>query len=355
MSDTKKPEHIVHLSYTVPRPAYRDANEWLKRVEFINGVPEALAKYARQTVIYNIDYRGEITRNGVSYLFPAFRQWQLYLPFAFNAYVKRLQPDVVIVHGLIFPLQIIMLRMVMGPSLKIICQHHAEWPFKDVRKYLSRWADQYVGAYLFASKKQAEGWTSISKVHEIIGASSRFSFSGIKVESTYTWVGDLNENKNPLRVARAFAKFAKQHPDVTLYMIYPTNDLENELKETVDSTLAIHLVGKVQHSEMEKWLNKSQYIISSSFYEGSGIAVCEALSCGCIPVLSNIPSFAAMTNNFEFGLSFAPDDEASLGAALERSYMLGRKSESQKALQFFQSELSFEANARKIMDVISRI
>jgi glycosyltransferase involved in cell wall biosynthesis len=356
MSDIRKPQHIVHLSYTVPRPSCQDPDEWLRRVEFINGVPEALAKHSRQTVIYNIEYKGELTRNGVRYLFPGFKRWQLHLPFGFNRLIKKLEPDVVIVHGLIFPLQVVMLRAIIGPSLKIICQHHAEWPFKDLRILMSRWADRYVGAYLFASKRQAIGWTrNMSKVQEIIGASSYFLPGERKEQSTYLWVGDLNRNKNPLLVAGAFAGFAKRHGDVVLDMIYPTGELERELRQIASGSPAIRLVGKVDHGEMQTWFRKAQFIIASSFYEGSGIAVCEALSCGCIPILSNIPSFAAMTNNFGFGMSFDPADETSLESALETSYGIEREAESKKVTRFFLSELSFEANARKIMDVIGKI
>ncbi|HZY81734.1 MAG TPA: glycosyltransferase family 4 protein [Cyclobacteriaceae bacterium] len=355
MSDTKKQLHIVHLSYTVPRPAYTDPDEWLQRVKFINGVPEALARYAKQTVIYNIGYKGEITRNGVTYLFPAFKQRQLYFPLAFNRFIRKLKPDVVIVHGLIFPMQIIMLRNIMGSSLKIICQHHAERPFKDIRKYLSRWADWYIGAYLFASHEQAAYWAPFDKVYPVIGASSHFRATNKKHGSTYLWVGDLNHNKNPLRVARAFVRFANEHADAVLYMIYPSNELEKELKEIVAGTTAVQLIGKVEHSQMENWFNKADYIISSSFYEGSGIAVCEALSCGCIPVVSNIPSFFTMTNSGRLGTMFSPNDEETLDDALEKSYYLDRKRESRKALEFFQAELSFEANARKIMEVIHKI
>ncbi len=136
--------------------------------------------YGKQTVIYNIHYKGEIQRNGVRYLFPAFKRWQLVLPFSYNRLIKKLKPDVILVHGLIFPWQIIMLRNIIGPGVKIICQHHAERPFKDFRKYLLRKADKYIGAYLFASRDQGEEWvkegqiSSMKKVHEVMGTSSIF-------------------------------------------------------------------------------------------------------------------------------------------------------------------------------------
>lgn len=361
MSDTRK-EHIVHLSYTLARPEYRDPEAWLERVAFVTGVPERMTEYGRQTVIYNIHYKGEITRNGVRYLFPAFKRWQLVLPFAYNRFIKKLKPDVVLVHGLIFPWQIIMLRWIIGPSLKIICQHHAERPFRDLRKYIFRKADKYTDAYLFASKLQGEEWvkakqiSSMSKVHEVMGTSSIFRPVERQPRSgrVYLWIGDLNKNKDPILMAKAFRYFGMRHDDVELYMIYQGNELEDQVRDIRGST-ASYLVGKVEHAKMQEWFNKADFIISTSHYEGSGIAVCEALSCGCIPILTNIPSFRMMTDEGRIGKLFEPGNELGLVKALEETYNIDCAKASAEVLKHFEAELSFEANARKIRNIIDAV
>lgn len=354
---TPSPLHILHLSYTLARPIFTDPEEWLKRVAFVSGVPEKLVAYGPQTVIYNIHYKGEVQRNGVRYLFPGFRRWELVLPFAFNRLVRSLKPDVVLVHGLIFPWQIIMLRETVGPHVKIICQHHAERPFRDFRKYFAKRADKYIGAYLFASKTQGEEWvkagqiSSIGKVHEVMGTSSIFYFENKqRAGKSYLWIGDLDTNKDPVTAVRAFVEFSRSRPDVTLNMIYQKEQLLNEVKEIANQS--IHFVGKVNHSEMQSWFNKSDFIISTSHYEGSGIAVCEAMSCGCIPILTSIPSFTMMTANWKVGRSFIAGKTDSLVAALEKPFDF---SESQRVIDHFKAELSFEANARKIMNIVQTL
>lgn len=361
MSDIRR-EHIVHLSYTVARPAYRDPDAWLARVAFVSGVVEHMTPHARQTVIYNILYKGEVTRNGVRYLFPAFKRWQLVLPFAFNRFIKALKPDVVLVHGLVFPWQLIMLRWIMGPSLKIICQHHAERPFSDdLREFIFRRADRYISAYLFASIEQGEEWvkagqiSSLSKVHEVMGTSSIFhpaerTPGPVKV---YLWIGDLDGNKDPLTAVRAFRRFAARHRNVALYLIYQGTELLEEVSWIMHE--AIHLVGRVEHTKMQEWFNRADFIVSSSHYEGSGIAVCEAMSCGCVPIVTDIPSFRMMTANGSIGELFIPADEDDLYRALEYSVTIDLQTESKKVLRHFQQELSFEANARKIMNIINNL
>jgi glycosyltransferase involved in cell wall biosynthesis len=348
--------HIVHLSYAKGRLTSASPQKWLDRVAFVTGVPEKLLEYGPQTVIYNIDYKGEVRRHGVTYLFPRFRRWQLVLPFRFNKFIKRLKPDVILIHGLVFPWQIIMLRNILGPSVKFICQHHSERPFKDLRKHLAKRADRYIGGYLFASKEQGNEWvragqiSSIEKVHEVIGMASIFHSDSSKRDSrTYLWIGDLDKNKDPLLVARAFRKFS-EGKDVRLYMIYQERQLEKELKKIV--TPSIQLVGTVEHAKLQAWFNKASYIISTSHYEGIGIAVLEAMSCGCFPIVTNIPSFRTMTAGGTLGRLFEPGDEIGLITALEQTFDISRSDE---VIAHYEAELSFEANGRKIMNVINNL
>ena len=73
-------------------------------------------------------------------------------------------------------------------------------------------------------------------------------------------------------------------------MIYQTEELLVEIKNIIEkeNKNAIQLVGNIPHNEMLYWYNSADFIISGSHYEGSGTAVCEAMSCGCIPITTNI-------------------------------------------------------------------
>jgi len=352
---TSSPLHILHLSYNLARPKYTDPEKWLSRVAFVSGVAEKLLPFGKQTVIYNIHHKGEIERNGVRYIFPGFNRWQLRLPFAYNRFIKSLKPDVVLVHGLIFPWQVIMLRLIIGPNVKIICQHHADRPYKDFRKYIFRWAEKYVSAYLFASKEHGEEWvkaqqiSSMNKIHEIMGMSSIFYPENEKNKNrrgkVYLWIGDLDENKDPLIAVNAFNEFSKRHPEVELHMIFQ----EAKLDVRSHITSNIHLVGKVEHSQLQDWFNLADFIISTSRYESAGIAVCEAMSCGCFPILTNIASFRMMTGNGKVGKLYEGNG---LLEALEETF---NNSPSKEIIDHFNAELSFEANARKIINLIRQL
>lgn len=365
---------IIHVSYRFVHPRCDDPWAWIRFLGFFSPILERQAKEAKVIAIYHIHYRGEIEHNGVHYHFPFFKRWQLRIPFALNRYIKRLRPDVVIVHGLIFPFQVLMLRWQLGRHPILIAQHHSEPPFSDARKYLQRLTDRYIRAYFFASRELGMLWVrggqinDAGKIKEIMGTSSPFyqmarndarAKTGVLGEKVFLWVGRLDANKDPLLVGRAFSRFADSTPGAMLYMIFQTVELLEKLKISVKrnalSKESIHLVGRVAHDELLYWYNSADYIVSSSHYEGAGIAVCEAMSCGCIPILTNIPSFRMMTDHGRIGVLYEAGDEDGLVSALQSSLTLKTDSEKRKVLERFDSELSFEANVRKITSVINEI
>jgi glycosyltransferase involved in cell wall biosynthesis len=358
---------IIHLSYNVPKPNYTDPEAWLKRISFSVIVMESMAAFGEVIGIYHIDYKGMLTKNQVTYHFPGFGRWQLRLPFQFNRYVEKLKPTVIIVHGLIFPWQIIMLRWQVGDGVKIIAQHHAERPLKGIRQYLQRWADRYIQAYLFSSGEHGMRWVEkgqireAKKIKEIMGTSSTFypmdkeearSITQIAGDKVYLWVGGLTTNKDPLTLVKAFKMFLTHHPNARLYMIYQDDNLLEEVKSLIMDCTGIVLVGEVLNPNLLYWYNSADFMISTSHYEGSGIAVCEAMSCGLIPILTNIPSFKMMTNEGRIGSLFEVGDEKGLCNAVERCLFLDKSSEREKVLSHYAATLSGNANARKIMEVI---
>jgi len=172
----------------------------------------------------------------------------------------------------------------------------------------------------------------------------------------YLWVGGLDVNKDPLLMVRAFSEFTKNNSGLHLYMIYQSFELLTELEAWISGNLwakrYIHLIGKVDHDQLPYWYNSSDFFISTSHYEGSGIAACEAMSCGCIPILSNIPSFNMMSDQGRVGVLFESGNPASLVQALAKSQSLDLKGEKKKVLKQFNDKLSFDAIGNRIIEII---
>ena len=347
---------FIFLSYNYS-PNINTPQDWVNRINFYVGSLEQLAK--TNTVI-RVDQH-----NGVQYFCINAGKRKNYLPVKLHRFVKSLQPDIVIVSSFHFPLQIIQLRYLLGNKVKIIVQNHAEKPFTGIKKYLQRLADKYIDAYFFVSAEMGSTWvrkkniSSEKKIFEVMEVSSVFHLTdktearlktGVNGSHVFLWVGRLNENKDPLTVVKGFLKFSDLYPDARLYMIYQTEELLDEIKNIIkkENKTSIHLIGNIEHSEMLYWYNSADFIISGSHYEGSGTAVCEAMSCGCIPIVTNITSFKMLTNNGKCGILYEAGNDKELISALISIAQINIEEKRNRILEQFNKKLSFEAIANKI-------
>jgi len=364
---------IVNTSYNKV-DEFSNPQEWLERISFYTGILEELAKQHDVISIERINYRGTHQQNGVQYYFIYLKKKVALFPWRMHQFIKKQQPDVVLVHGFIFPLQIIQLGWVIGKKARIIVQNHAEKPSSGIRKFFQRMADHYVSAYLFTSKEMGREWVekgiiaSNDKIVEVMEVSSSFNSIEKKENNTlgatsnaavFLWVARLNANKDPLTVVKAFINFLSFQPSAKLYMIYQTEELLQQIKDLIISNDkakdAIKLVGQIPNQQLQQWYNKAGFFISGSHYESGGVAVCEAMSCGCIPILTDIFSFRKMTGPGKCGLVYEPGNDKALLESLLQTKKMDMKEERNKVLQQFKEELSFEAIAGKIDKVVTSL
>jgi glycosyltransferase involved in cell wall biosynthesis len=364
---------LLFTSY-VSTPEYSQPGEWLKRIEGFTGIMESLSHDHTVLSIERINYEGEYDQGGVHYFFIKQKKKTVRFPFRMHRLVKKLQPDVVFISGFIFPLQIVQLRLALGKRVKIIVFHQAERPFSGIKKYFQKLADKYINAFLFASSEFSGQWTkdgNISdqkKIYEVLHGSSVFKPGdkeaakealAITGSPVFLWIGRLDDNKDPVTVTKAFISFLQYQPFAKLYMIYHTEELLDKVSDLIKqhekAAQAIKLIGKVQHRELQSWYDSADFIISGSHYEGGGIAVCEAMSCGCIPVISDIMSFRKMTGPGKCGVLYQAGNEKELLQALLKTNEMNIDAEREKVLRQFREELSFEAIAKKIGAVIASV
>jgi glycosyltransferase involved in cell wall biosynthesis len=346
---------------------FNSPEAWLERIKAYTGILEALAKHNTVISIQRIDYEGEYHKAGVKYYFKRFRP--SYFQSQLHQFIKNLGPDVVVVQSFNHPFEVMQLGFSLGKSVKIIIHNHAEQPFTGIKKYLQRMADRYIDAYLFASDNMGLGWvqngniSSADKIHEVMEVSSVFSpmdkrtarqKTGITSGLIFLWVGRLNENKDPLIVLRAFLEFARLERSAKLYMIYHTEELLKEMKKLIGNSPekeAVTLIGRVPHKELQYWFSSADIILSGSHYEGSGTAVCEAMSCGCMPIVTDIDSFRMITDKGRCGLLYQAGNAEALLDALYQINQIDIVEKQRASLEYFRSNLSFEAIALRIQEI----
>lgn len=364
---------FVSITYT-RKAQFNDPMAWLHRVRGYAGLLEALAQKDAVISIDRINYTGDVTVGNVRHIFPDTGTSRLSSAWRLNRLARRLNPDIVLIQGMIFPIQTILLRLQLGRRTKIIVQNHAEKAGTGRLKLMQRLADPVVDAYLFTAKEMGDEWLKQSiirqpqKIREVMEASSVFSpgdpllaRTHLNIDGTplFLWVGRLDNNKDPLTVITAFLNFTEQSPGARLYMLFHTRDLLPNIEALLNTTPRarekVFLIGQKSHDEIQDWFHAADYIISGSHYEGGGIAVCEAMSCGCIPILTDILSFRMMTGNGACGILYTPGDSAALTNALHQITSKPIQEEKEKTIRQFKKQLSFEAIAATIHDIAASL
>ena len=255
---------IVFTSY-VHSPLFEQPQAWLNRIKGYIGILEALSNKHEVISIEQINFVGTYVNNGVDFRF--IKTSSTIFPLALHSYIKDLNPDVVFVHGMHFPLQVMQLRRKLGKNVKLFLQNHAEKPGTGRKRFFQMLADKGVTGYFFTSKEMGEPWiqkkiiANPGKVHQVMEASSAFrqrnkelarKITGIDGNPVFLWVGRLDANKDPLTVVHAFTKFLSHQPTARLYMLFHNEELKDQVSKAIEFFRDnIILVGKIPHEKMD--------------------------------------------------------------------------------------------------------
>lgn len=283
---------------------------------------------AKVTVFQRYSHPATVTQNGVTYHFiadrwgPRLRGWQM--PQAMHRHVRAAirppQPTVVHVNGLLFPLQIRRLRTLLPRACALVVQHHAEVPWPATSRRLQRWALSGVDGFLFTNRELARPWlasgvvASPALVHAVMETSSPLPFearatarakTGLRGRPIVLWTGNLKPNKDPLTILAGFERVLAAAPEARLYMAYRYGDILPQVQARIAPsdrlTAAVTLLGPIPHADIAAYYNSADIFVQGSAREGSGIALLDALACGVVPVVTDIPSFRTITADGEVG------------------------------------------------------
>jgi glycosyltransferase involved in cell wall biosynthesis len=318
-------------------------------------------------VVQHLTREGATCLDGVTYTFFKKQNHFWSIPFKTHRYLKKQAPRVILVQGIIFPLQVLFLRLALGPKTKIVAQHHGESPYTGLKGLVQQLADRCIDAYIFTSAGNASPWlreqviSSAAKCHEVLEASTYLEKKdkqearkklGMTGSLNFLWVGRLNANKDPMTVLKAFWAFRQIKGTARLYMIYQEADLLPDIGKFIRDNPGLEqgvtLVGRKSRQDLPDWYSAADYYLSGSHREGSGYALLEAMACGCVPVVTDIPSFRKITGAGTCGLLYPPGDVQGLLSCLLSLAAMPYDAWSAGVRQHFARELSFQAIAEKL-------
>ena len=132
-------------------------------------------------------------------------------------------------------------------------------------------------------------------------------------------------------------------------------EVKNKVAQSVILEDAVKLIGKVDHHELNHWFSAASFFISASLSEGSGYALLEAMACGCIPVVTAIPSYEKITEKGNYGYLFPPGDADALALRLEQLTTLPVEKQRRRIEKYFRENLSFKSIAETMGNIISQL
>jgi glycosyltransferase involved in cell wall biosynthesis len=370
--------HVAQISF-FSDPEGRSPARLLEAWPTLVDVAEAAGRSGiRVSVVQASSHAERLVSRGVSYYFLPFGDGQRAAAqnADFGELLRRLAPDVLHVHGLGFPRDVLSLVSLL-PGVPIILQDHANKPPRFWRRALWRREMSVAAAITFCALAQARPFADAGLVppgtllYEIPESTSRFKpgdrqearrVTGVDGDPAVLWVGHLNANKDPLTVLEGIGAAARELPGLRLYCCFGVAPLLREVQDRIamDPGLhdRVHLLGRVPHARIEQLMRAADLFVLGSHHEGSGYSVLEALSCGLPPIVTDIPSYRALTGGGAVGALWPCDDARALCDALRSVAANGGGDVRAAVRAHFDRELSFDALGRKLTamyeDVLER-
>jgi glycosyltransferase involved in cell wall biosynthesis len=364
--------HVAQINF-LQAPAGLAHDEVLARWHSLVDIAEVAASGGTRVTVVQASARDDVlTRNGIDYHFIDIRG----LGAAgrgrrFARLLADIKADVLHANGLDFVGDAFAVSQCL-PQLPILVQDHASRPPRWWRR--PRWRRWYaaVSGVTFTALEQAQPFSAAGlfgpqlRLFAIPESSSRFApgnradarvETGLYGDPCVLWVGHLSPGKDPLTVLDGVARAASELPDLQLWCAFGSAPLFDEVEQRIEQDPQlrgrVHLLGKVAHTHVEALMQSADVFVSGSHHEGSGYALLEALACGAVPVVTDIPSFRALTDNGRVGKLWPCGDATRLAEALVD--LAASRPSSQQVRAHFDAALSFAAVGRRWADAYAQV
>ena len=379
---------IANLYYN-ETAAQSPPTAFLERMPRLKHLPASLAAGGHQVHVLQLYPEEEqFDSNNVDYQFirpPALeeawaraagrlngRAWTWHFPAMGAARrILGLEPDVVHFHGLTMNISLRMLQMLRrkgGPA--IVGQYHGGRPSEGhVSGKVQRRALQQVERALFGRASAAKqfvdaGLLKSEQVVTIMDKSTAMTMasrpearkdSGMHGSPVFLWFANLDPDRDPMTAVQGFEQILHKWPKAQLYVYYKGDALLTQLRAYVIARPAlagnVHFRGRPPNGSPETIFNSADFLLQTDRRANNGHAVLEAMACGVIPILSDVPPFRSLVDYGRCGVLF-PQGEAEAMARQVLQFSPG-KIAGRAALvhNWFENAYSYDALAGLLLEI----
>jgi len=143
------------------------------------------------------------------------------------------------------------------------------------------------------------------------------SFENGKVCQFIIAVASISPHKNIGTLIQAFAQVQRMWPSLQLVLVgMKTSSAKtlSQLIHTLSLDAQIQFLGRISDMQLVKLYRSAKVLVFPSLYEGFGLPLLEAMSCGCPVIASNRSSIPEVVE--DSALLFDPEDVAQLTQAV---------------------------------------
>jgi glycosyltransferase involved in cell wall biosynthesis len=363
---------LIDVSYW-PEKSFDNIEDMLLEYAPCYGRFEYQSQESTLHVVRFIQKESFTLKNKVNYHTFKYSFSRFWLPYKLNKFINSLQPDAIVVQGFYNPLQSLLLTF--QTKAPIIIQDHGGGAPRRLTGLFQRLLSVRIKNYAFTSKVQAEEYfekrliSRASRIYEIHEASStmmRLEMTAARKElqlpndeTIFLWVGRLDIYKDPVTVLKGLKNVIMANKKIRFLMVYQEEPLIDKVRSVIETfgeaANRVTLIGKIEHNKLNVYYSSANYFVLGSHYEVAGISLYEAMSCGCVPLVTDIPSFRRITNNGSVGTLWKVGDSNSLEKAVQELILKDFANEQDKTLDYFKQELSFEALGRKHLEMVNDV
>ncbi len=336
--------HVCFTNLWHP-PGVRDPDALIDADETRRGFGAALAARGhRVTVVQEAPWRATVTREGVT--------WELVPPStvtrasrrlfglaghasprvpapatAIAPVVEALRPDVIHSFDLVaYPSLALLGGVARRLGVPLVAHFHGGAPARKAAwRLVERRALADVACLLFTTRAHGREWVASGAIPDEgriveLFETSTFLRGPDRREggARFLCVGRLDPVKDPLTTLDGFSRIARVRPDARLVLAWNDAPMEAEVRRVIasDPVLAprVELRGHVARADMAALYAGTDILLQSSMREVCGVAVIEALACGVVPVVTDIPSFRRLSDDGRVGRLFPRGDGVALAA-----------------------------------------
>ncbi len=365
--------HVAQINF-LPASTGLAPDEVLAQWHSLVDIAELVADAGTRVSVIQAAARDDrLTRNGIDYYFVdtsgAVGATERGRRFA--RLLTEIRADVMHANGLGFAEDAFAVAKCL-PQLPIIFQDHADRPPRWWRR--PQWRRWYAAAagVAFTARELALPFTRAGlfepqmRLFAIPESSTRFTVgsrvdaraeTGLHGDPCVLWVGHLSAGKDPLTVLEGVARAIPELPGLQFWCAFGSAPLMDEVQQRIarDARLSgrVHLLGKVAHADVEHLMQSADLFVSGSLAESCGYVVLEALACGVAPVITDIPSFRALTRDGSVGYLWPCGDATRLADTLVAAASNRPSAECVRA--HFDAMLSFKAVGRQWADAYAQV